>query len=874
MDRVKGLLKQLRAVLRPGAAERQMREELRFHLDQEIDRHRRQGATPAQARRLAMTEFGPMEAVKEELRGAGVRGVLAGAGRDVRQAVRGLRRRPGFAVSITLTLGLGIGVSTAMYSLVHAVVVRPLPYENADRLISVWETYPGWRGRPVLGELWDRIGLAWPDYQAWRARQTAFEDVAVFAVAQMTTSGGAPPEVVQVGRASGSLWPLLGAAPRAGRLFAEPEAGEGAEPIAVLSHALWQRRFGGHRSTIGAALQLNGRPFTIAGVLPAGFGFGAEEGRPIDVWIPAGAAGMPMGPDNHSFAAVGRLRSDTSLATAAAEAEALFLGERRPGSVGAALVPYADQVVGSSRQPLLILLAGTLVLLLIACVNVAALIAGDTAGREREIATRRALGASRGVLIRQFVLETLALSMAAAAVGIGAAAVVVPSLVALAPPDLPRIDEVSIDAGVLGYALGAAVLTTLICSAVATLVAERLGRSAAPRASSRVTSGGRYLQPAFVAVQVALLMVLGTAGLLLGRSLLTIRAVDPGFHASDMLTAAIEAPGSHFATRGELTGFYRRLTESFEAIPGVVAVTGVSVAPFADGSESTSVGIEGLPDGGRKPEMERRVVLPGYFETMRIPVLRGTTDLFGDVPRVVVSETMAARLWPGQSPIGRRISLRDDWYDVVGLVADVRDQALSHQPEGTYYVSLQAAREDTPRMRMLIRTDVRAETVADDVRRALAGVDPSIPIGEIASMDSLVSRSLSAERYRALLVNVFAGASLGLAAVGIFGVTLRVLLRRRRELGVRLALGASPGGLAARVLALTAAGSAAGLGVGAVASALFAPALAAYLYDLPARDTATYIASAGLLLIVSLAAAAIPIVRTARMNVVEALRES
>jgi len=303
-------------------------------------------------------------------------------------------------------------------------------------------------------------------------------------------------------------------------------------------------------------------------------------------------------------------------------------------------------------------------------------------------------------------------------------------------------------------------------------------------------------------------------------------------------------------------------------------VTGVSVAPFADGSESTSVGIEGLPESRRKPEMQRRVVLPGYFETMRIPVLRGTADLSGASPHVVVSEIMAARLWPGQSPIGRRISLRDEWYDVVGLVADVRDRALGREPEGTYYVSQQAAREDAPRMRMLIRTDVRPETVADEVRRSLAGVDPSVPIGEIASMESLVSRSLSAERYRALLVNVFAGASLGLAAVGIFGVTLRVLLRRRRELGVRLALGASPGGLAARVLALTAAGSAAGLGAGAAASALVAPALGAYLYDLPVHDPATYAASAALLSIVSLAAAAVPIVRTARMNVVEALRES
>jgi hypothetical protein len=332
-------------------------------------------------------------------------------------------------------------------------------------------------------------------------------------------------------------------------------------------------------------------------------------------------------------------------------------------------------------------------------------------------------------------------------------------------------------------------------------------------------------------------------------------------------------PFSRFEAREALVDFYRRLAERVGVIPGVEAVSGVSVAPFGDGGESTSVGFEGLPENSAKPEMQRRVVLPGFFDVMQIPVRHGTAVLDGRLPTVAVSETMAARLWPGLRAVGQRISLRDVWFTVEGVVADVRAQALNAVPQGTYYIAQETGREATPRMRLLVRTGDNAEAVPAALRRVIAEVDSTIPVGEVATINALLERSLASERYRTVLVNVFAGASLLVAAVGIFGVTLRLMLRRRRELGVRLALGARPGRLAAKALGLTMAGAAAGLGIGAGLAALALPTLSAYLYQLPARDPATFAASAALLFVVSLGASAIPVVGALRMNVVEVLRE-
>jgi predicted permease len=872
MDRLKGWMKQLRAALRPGRVEREMDEELRFHVDQETTRNVALGMAPAEARRAALVSFGAAERFKDELRGAGLRGLLGEAARDLRHAVRTMRRRPTLSAAVIGTLGLGIGVSTAMYSVVYAAVLQPLPYPHGDRLVAVWETYPGWRGRPVLGDFWDRIGLAWPDYEQWRGRQQSFDEVAVFARAQMTASGGEA-ERLEVGRGSASLWTLLGVTPALGRTFAEVDDGAGAPPVAVVSHALWQGRFGGDAGVIGGTIALDDQPFSIVGVLAPDFRFSGERGAPPDVWIPVGAAGLPLGPDNHHFSGIGRLRAGTRLESAAEESATIFRGDRPANALGAALRPYQEDVVGSARPPLVLLLAGTGVLLLIACVNVAALIASDTARREREVATRLALGASRARLLRQFLAEGLALALAAALAGVATASQGIPLLTALAPPDLPRMREVGVNGGVLAFALAAALVVTLVCTMSAVIVSGSRRPATEGKAPRRVTARGRRAQPVFVAVQMVLLTVLLTAAALLSRSLLGVRAIDPGFSTAHLLTTVVDLPAPRYEARGQLVDYYQRLVERVGAIPGVEAVTGVSTGPFADGSESTSVGYEGLPEEAAKPELQRRVVLPGYFDVTGIRVIEGAVSFDGGGRTVAVSQRMAERLWPGQRAVGRRISLRDQWYDVAAVVGDVRDQALTAAPEGTYYVSLQASRETSPRMRLILRSPLDEAQVASGVRDAMRSLDASIPVEPVERLDALAARSLAAERYRTLLVDVFAGASLVLAAAGIFGVTLRLVLRRRREFGVRLALGARPAGLLASTIGRTAGGAAAGVSVGLLAAWALMPALSPYLHEMPARDPTTFVASAAALVVVSLAAAAIPARRAARVDVAEILRD-
>jgi predicted permease len=869
MDRLKGLIKQLRAAVRSKAAERDMRDELAFHLEREAEANRRRGMRPDEARRAASLAFGAAEGVKEEMRGAGLRGVVAEAARDMRHAIRGIRRRPSLAVAVIATLGLGIGVSTAMYSVVHAVIIRPLPYPGADRLVVVWETYPHWREQPVLSEMWNQVPLAWPDYQAWRRHQTSFEDVAVVGGNRMTLSGGGAPEVVRVGRPSGSFWRMVGFGPVEGRVFGEGEEAGGAPDVAVISHRVWQDRFGGDPGAVGQVLHLNGRPFEVVGILAPGLDFGVAS---YEVWIPPGAAGSELGDGNHNFVAIGRLRPGVTIAAATAEADGLLRGQQPPERRGARLVPYLDQFVGSARQPLLLLLAGTFVLLLIACVNVAALLAGDAARRDHEIATRRALGASRLRVIRQFVAESLALSLLAVVVGLGVVALSIPTLVSLAPANLPRTDDVGINGGVLGFALLAALLTSLVSSAAAVIAVERRKASLDTVPAARVTGGGRRLQPLFVGIQLALLTVLVTTAVLFGRSLLGVLAVESGMSIANRLTAVIQVPSDRFSTRSELVGFFYRLVAKVEAIPGVTRVSAVDRGPFA-GTSSTSVEIEGLPPDAPRPQMQRRTVLDGYFDLLGIRIVRGTADLFGEAPAMVVNETAAAQLWPGRPTIGQRIGLRNRWYTVTGVAADVRDVVADRAPQATYYVSLEAGRDVDPAMRLLVETVGGPVVVADAMRKALLEVDPAIPMGEIATLETMLARTQAAERYRTLLVNVFAAASLVLAAVGIFGVTLRMMLRRRRELGVRLALGARPARIACSALGATAAGAAMGLAVGLAVAALVAPLLSQYLRDVPARDPATYAASAGLLLVVSLGAAAIPVVGAARMNLVAVLRE-
>jgi putative ABC transport system permease protein len=798
--------------------------------------------------------------------------------RDLRHGLRLAGRRPSFSAAVGVTLGLGIGLCTAVFSVMDAVVLRPLPYANPERLVSVWETYPHWRNRPVLKEQWDRIGLAWPDYSAWRSRQHAFEEVAVFATGDMVLTGLESPHRVAVGRASSSFFEVLGIRPHRGRLLLPGDDGAAAARVVLLSHGFWQRRWGGNTGAVGRTLQLDGRPFTVIGVLPTTFRFAVEGNIRPDVWIPIGSAGESLSEGSHSFAGLARLRTGVTLEQAAAETTTILRGDRPPETRGARLQSYHQTVVGASAPRLLPVFAAAALLLLIGCVNVSALLVSETVRRGHELVTRAALGASPSRIIRQFVSETLVLSGLAASIGVAVAYVTVGALVALAPGDTPRLDEIAVDGRVLAFALAAALVTVLMATIAPGVVLLRSASRVAAHGSTRhISLPGRWSQSLVVACELAVLMVMLTAAALLARSLLRVTAVEPGFPTTNLLTVEIQLPEGGYPERSQVVGFFGRLRERVQAIPGVVALSGSSTVPFTGGSESTSVGRAGHPENTPKPEAQRRVVLPAYQRTLGVPLLTGRplseTTVPSDTPTVVVNETMARRFWPEAPAVGQRISLRDRWYTVVGVAADVRDQNLRSTPEATYYVPQAVAREDARHMRLVVRTAVTADAIAPELRAAVASIDPGLPMGEIASMDSLIARSVAGDRFRALLVSLFAFAATFLGAVGIFGATHRVVSARRRELGVRLALGARPRQILVSVLGRTAVAATVGLIAGGATAFASSSVLEGFLYDIGARDLSTHAGTLAFLFLLSLAASWVPARRVARLELSQVLKE-
>lgn len=798
--------------------------------------------------------------------------------RDVGYGLRQIRRRPGFAAVVILTLGLGIGASTSIFSLVDGVVLRPLPYRDAEHLVAVWETYPHWREREDLGEYWDRIPLAWPDYERWREGTEAFNGVAVWSTTSSALTGHGDPRRVTVGRASASLFSVAGVDAVLGRTFLPGEDGPGAPRLALISHALWEQRFGAARDVLDRPVALDGHSFRIVGVLPRGVGVLTAEAEEPHVWVPVGSTGAYLGEDNHSFRGVGRIAAGTTTEAARIDVARLLRGERAPERLGVQLVPLRKEVVGEVRSGLLVLLGASLLLLVIACVNASALLAGEAARREREIAARAALGAGRGRIARQLVAESIVLAGVAAAVGVGLAYSGTRGLLAVAPPEVPRLDVVAVDLRVLAFAVGISVAAGVLSGVGPGLALVRTDLLSVLGGGSRATEGRqRRAHTVVVGSQLAVLMVLLTGAGLLARSLLEVTSVDPGFRTEGVLTALVDLPDTRYGDPAAVTGFYDRVLQRLEAVPGVAGASAVSVAPFTGERGSNSVRTREMPDEGPKPEAERRVVVGDYFRTMEIPILAGRAfepaELGGEVATVVVSESLARRLWPGRPALGERLEYQERWYAVVGVAGDIRDRGLARKAEPTFYVPHRAAPEAFRRMRLMVAPGgADAAGLGAPVRQAVSDVDPALPLSEVATLKTLARRSLAPERYRTFLVAVFAGIAMILAAMGMFGVAMRAVRRGRRSIGIRIAVGAPPTRVALEVLSRTLVGAVLGLGAGGLAMGAASPVLTDFLYSVPARDAATFATSALALLAVAVAATWIPARRATRVDPVRALR--
>jgi putative ABC transport system permease protein len=811
---------------------------------------------------------------------------------DFTQAIRSLRRRPTFSALAVATLGLGIGATSAIFSVVNGVLLRPLPYQRPEQLMLVHTTLDGEPGRE----------LSPPEYWDLRERTRSLERIAAFSNGTLTLTGSGRPERFDAGYVSADALPLLGVAPAVGRTFAPEEDLPGRPPVVLLSDGLWHRRFGADPGIVGRTLLLDDRPTTVIGVMPPGFQLPAHFlGRGMEAWtllqLDPGADRSDRG--WHWLSVIARTRPGVDAAAAGREVAQImstmyreYPNEYDEGFTGS-LTSAAKHLVGDIRPILLVLCGAVGLLLLIAAANVASLFLARAEERHREIAVRAALGARTGRIVRQLLTESATLAIAGGAVGLVLAAYGVRVLVAAAPPTLPRLDAIGINLPVLLFTLAVSVLTGLLFGVAPAWYVAR------PDLSRALTDGGRggsagagrqRFRRGLVVTQIALALVLVVAAGLLIRSFERMRGVDPGFDPEGLLTARVELSPVRYQSNESIRAFFQRLVARAEAIPGVRSAAVVKALPMAE----PEIGDWSFLREGRfslPPKQEDwnlsywQAVGPGYFETMRMPVLQGrgieASDRAGTPGIAVVNRTLARRAWPAEDAIGQRLLMGGGgvdsvWRTVVGIVGDVRHRGLDAEPRPEIYLphAQFPAGTGTPlrTLRVVLRTEGDPAALTAPLRTALAELDPDIPLTDMQTMEEALGVWAAERRLTMLLVAGFAALALALGAVGVYGVVAHLVTQRTREIGIRIALGAVPREILGLVLSqgvrLALLGIAAGL-VGALAAGRL---LTRMLFQVKPTDTATLVTTAAALAVVAVAASLLPAVRAVRTDPVDALR--
>jgi putative ABC transport system permease protein len=793
-------------------------------------------------------------------------------------ALRLLRRSPLFTTIAVLTLALGIGANTAMFSVINAVLLRPLPYPEPDRLVHVWKT-----GRSV--GVTDT--MSYPDFKDYRERLRSVEALGIYRYWLFTLAEGDRPESLLGITTSPSLFDVLKTRPHLGRTFAPGDDDPGRNHIVILSFSLWHRRFHEDPAMIGRSVKLDGKPMTVVGVMPPGFTFpmttpttGYLATKAMEFWV-------PMPPDqqidrrgSHSFWVVGRLAPGVSLEQARADASRIGaqLATEHPDTnrgTSGDVTPLDAHLVRRARTGLLALTAAIGFVLMIACVNITNLTLARSTTRERELAIRAALGASGGRLTRQLLCESLTVAVIGGAAGVLLARWSLPLIVALAP-EVPRLQEASIDWRVGGFLL---IVSIAAGTLVGVLPAWRASRAELTSMIRRTASGsgGSGPLPALVVAEIALSMLLLTGAGLLLRSFVNLLNVELGFKPDGVVTGWVMRPTSTFGDFPAQARFFDQVMTGLEKLPGVAAVGAVNALPLTLVNDSTGVeapGIEG------RVGMDRRKVTPDYFRTLGIELRSGRLFSAGDTsespPVVILSRRAADRLWPDASAIGRRISFdggdgrRLSW-EVVGIVDDVRHLGVDVPPRETLYVPLAQAPE--PFMQLAMRAAGGPVAVTTALSRVVASIDPEQAVFNVAPFDDLVAGAIGQRRFHATVVGVFAALSLVLAAVGIYGVVAYTVSRRGREIGIRLALGAAPRTVLGSFLRQGLRWVALGALLGLAASVGSARLLSSMLFDVAAADPAVLTSMTALLVVVAALAIYVPARRTLAIDPVEALRD-
>jgi putative ABC transport system permease protein len=815
---------------------------------------------------------------------------------DLRFAIRTLVRRPMFSFLAVLTLALGIGANTAIFSVVRSVLLAPLPFQDPGRLVVVWASNPALAKAVGLP---DTLPTTSGDFFDWKAQSTTLQDMALVASDRSTLTGRGEPELLGAVRVAGDMFKLLGTRPLLGRTIQPADDASGEPSVAVLSHRLWKGHFGGDPAIVGRTITLDGKPMTVVGVMPpefafprgsempAGFGFSAEP----DLWLP-----MVLKPadrqsrDNHSSVAFARLKPGVSREAANAEMVAICarFNEQFPPSsaVWSARVEPLSQVLTGSVRPALLVLSGAVALvLLIACVNVANLLLAQAAARQKEVAVRTALGASRRRMVRQLLTESLLLSLVGGACGLLLATWGLRAISALIPAGVRVSGGLALDGRVLAFTLVLALLSGALAGLMPALQMTRSDLSVTLRDGTRagaVTSRGRRMLRALVVVETALAVLLAVGAGLLVRSFSRLTAVDPGFRAGGVLTLRVPLAGSQYDDDARTAAFYNAALERVRSVPGVEAAGAVSSLPMSGSEGISGFIVEGMtrPASGQMPMADRREATPGYFEAMGLSLRHGRFFRDGDAkdaPRVaIVDESLARTYWPNADPIGKRLhrgSFDDKdpkWITVVGVVGNVRNSGLHVEPRPQVYYPFDQA--VTRQMSIAVRTQGDPVRLAKAVRDAIHSVDPNQPVSDVMTMNQRIDRSLAGRRFNLVLLGLFAGLAVVLAAVGIYGVMSYQVAQRTREMGLRMALGARRGNVLGLVVREAGVLALAGLGAGLVLSFAATRVMASLLYGVRANDPTTLAAVSICLALVSLAAAYVPGQRATRVDPMVALR--
>jgi predicted permease len=855
-------------------------EELQFQLDQSTQTNIAAGMTPEEARRQARIAFGGVERTREQCYEQRPGRLLEAVLQDVRYALRWLGRNPIFTIAVITTLALGIGATTAVFSVVDSVLLRPFPYPNSERVVRIWNTFPP-RGM-------NEIPLSEPEFLEYRQNRS-LAHVAGFSLGTETLTGTGDPLRLVASWGTSEFFSVLGTEPMLGRVFSTQEQLAGHTQVVVLSYKLWQNQFGSCPEIVGKSVLLNGESCVVVGVMPSNFKFPSED---VDVWQPLPIPPASSNLGNHYLNLVGDLKPQATLDQARAEMKTILVRTQGKypsyyngaAGIGVGLIPLREQMTGNVRATLLVLMGAVGFMLLIACTNVSNLLLAKAEDRRKEIATRTALGASRWRIIRQVLIENLLLFLASGTAGLLLAFFCLKILPLGDTLNVAQFGGVALNLRVLAFATVVCLFTGLSFGLIPALKASHSDFNDTLKASGRNSMGSRYGTRnggLLVISEIAFsLVLLAGAGLMIG-SLVRLLGVTIGFDPKNIITMRLSLPEARYSL-GRTATFYKQLQEQLRSLPGVEAVAIANQLPMSDAAANSSFEVEGRSAGTDINVADSQIISPDYFRAMGIPLLRGRflsdADTIPIPTSVMVNQTLARKVWPGENPIGKRIRFRSDapWLSVIGVVTDIKNHGsnVATKPEVYFLHTSQPSGlwADFRSMTLIVRTAGEPQQIVGAIRGEVKSLDPDLPVYKVQTLDQIVSTSVSQTRFPTLVLSIFAGLALLLAAVGVYGILAYTVEQRKHEIGVRMALGAPQAQILRLFLGQGVKWAILGGGAGLLIAFILVHFMRSMLFEVGPYDPRIFGSGAAILAIVVLMACYFPARRATKIDPMAAAR--